>query len=1248
MLKRILSLFLCLVMVLSILPAQTLATETESLELVVETEPVEETTAPTEAVTEPTEEVIVPTEAVTEPMEEATVPTEAVTEPTEEVAMPTEAVTESTEEVTAPTEEVADSRYWDSNLSNDNNITGYNTDDEQNDLYTYALDDNNYATITGYTGSDSVLVIPDTIDGYTVDAIGVKAFAGHSELVTVDIPDTVVVIEAAAFANCRSLTSVALSKNLTSMGAFAFYNCDALTSITIPKKLETTTQAYFAEYALGDVYGPFYGCDGLKTVTFEDGIREIANGLFANCWGLERVIIPNTVTTVEEKAFFHCENLKHLTLSTSLTTIEDRACAECTSLEAINIPDSVTEIGGGAFANCTSMQTAVLSKGLETIYAHAFYNCDALTSIAIPKKLETTADAYFAEYALGSVYGPFYGCDGLKTVSFEDGIREIANGLLANCPGLENVTIPDTVTTVEEKAFFHCENLKHLIPDTVTSVGEYILAGCPDLKTVVWTSGVSEIPKHTFAGSASVESVMIPDNVVCIKQAAFKDVGAMETIDLPESLTMIETEVFSNCDALTSIVIPDKVTTIGGNAFYDSDLLETVSIGSSVAEIGKECFFDCDALTTVTMGNSVTSIGTSVFEHCDMLKNVTLSRNLTVIPDAAFKYCAELEEITIPYYVTSIENEAFNSSPKLAKVIMPRGLTSIGTAAFSYANTTVIYGVPGTYAETWADENGFRFVAHEVTATGASLNKTTLTLHKGASEALILSVTPADSTDAITWKSSNTSVVTVTDMGVLKAVDNGTATIKVNVGGFTASCKVTVVQPVTSVSLRDPIVYLEALESFQLNATVRPNNADNQEIIWSSSDDRIVSVDENGLITGLTKGTVTITATAADGSGCSDSCTVTVNNSAYIALEPEQLESSHNYPNNCSDYWIYRKSGSETLYVLFDERTMLEDEFDYLRIYDASNELIGEYTGSALSGTTVTVPGDTVKIQIVSDESGNEWGFKVTSVYADEEYVENRVTVSPAVLEDVNSVWVDGAEYAIQKDNDYWYIDLPDGHAETMVAYTYNEGDSDDIHTQYPVSMKVWTLSNVDGYYAATRVEEFDDILQYSGASIRTAGKKGIRMITSMEQTKKNALTADVLAGYTLKEYGTVIAWAEQLGDQPLVLGASYAKSNYAYRKGVSDPVFNELDGLMQYTNVLVNFSDAQCSKDIAMRSYMILEDADGNEATLYGGIVTRSIGYIAYQNRNEFDPGTESYEYIWDIIHNVYGDIYDGEYEAK
>ena len=185
--------------------------------------------------------------------------------------------------------------------------------------------------------------------------------------------------------------------------------------------------------------------------------------------------------------------------------------------------------------------------------------------------------------------------------------------------------------------------------------------------------------------------------------------------------------------------------------------------------------------------------------------------------------------------------------------------------------------------------------------------------------------------------------------------------------------------------------------------------------------------------------------------------------------------------------------------------------------------------------------------------------------------------------------------------------------------------------------MKVWLLSNADDSYTATRVEEFDDMLTYEGCAIRITGKQGIRMITSMDEKDKAALAGNGLAGYTLKEYGTAIAWADQLSSgKPLVLGKSHVRYNYAYSKEKGkDPIYDNKDGRMFYTNVLVGFGLNQCNDDIAMRPYMILEDAEGSEITLYGGIVERSIGYIAseIQKKNLYAPDSAEYEYLQKII---------------
>ena len=296
----------------------------------------------------------------------------------------------------------------------------------------------------------------------------------------------------------------------------------------------------------------------------------------------------------------------------------------------------------------------------------------------------------------------------------------------------------------------------------------------------------------------------------------------------------------------------------------------------------------------------------------------------------------------------------------------------------------------------------------------------------------------------------------------------------------------------------------------------------------------------------------------------------------------------------------------------------------------------------------------TVYYKVVGDDNHEdiaERSFKVTIAAAQTpEQPVNAIKLNLSAFADNSVVWVDGVQYTVDARGENSFVDLPEGLVPTnMVVYNFHVGDSNDVHTQYPVSMKVWALKKYeDGYYHAEHISALDNILQYSGSSIRITGTKGIRMITSVESNKKSALTSNGLAGYKLVEYGTVLAQSSKLaGNKPLTLGHDYAKSNYAYKRGVADPIFAYSGNLVQYTNVLVGFNMDQCKEDIAMRPYMILEDAAGKQMTIYGGIVYRSIGYIAYQNRDAFQAGSTAYEYVWEIIKHVYGNKYNAEYKG-
>ena len=914
-----------------------------------------------------------------------------------------------------------------------------------------------------------------------VTTIQESAFAGCDALKEITIPNAVTSIGEDAFYSCDSLSKVKLSDNLTYLGADAFGYCESLTEIHIPKSLKNAG----ISHGVSITVGPF-SFSGLQKVTFEEGTTSVVNNLFWNAEKLKDVELQSSMTTIGEYSFLGCKALEGITIPENVKTIQKSAFAGCDALKEITIPNAVTSIGEDAFYSCDSLSKVKLSDNLTYLGADAFGYCESLTEIHIPKSLKNAG----ISHGVSITVGPF-SFSGIQKVTFEEGTASVLDNLFRYAEKLKDVELLSSMESIGECAFLQCKALEGItIPESITSLGESAFYGCSSLKEITVPSQVSVIRESTFSGCTSLATANLPQTITSIGRSAFYDCDALTEVDLPDELTSLAEYAFYDCDALTNLVIPDKlktissrtfmnsgalktvqfgaaVQTIGGEAFSNCDALTSVEIGNKIKKIDVKSFYDCDSLETVKVGNSVTEIGTQAFAHCDVLKNVSLGFGLTKIGGQAFYECAVLEEIVIPYYVSQVDSEAFVNCPKLAKVVTHPNLTKISNKAFSYPDVTVFYGTADSYTQTWAKDNGYRFEVNTVAATEAAVPET-IDMVTGETRILDLSVTPADFADAISYKSSNTDVVTVDEYGRLKAMGGGTATVKVTVGSVSDTCKVTVYQAVTRISLNktklslnvpetfqltagvepthasnqtilwtsdneaaatvdqtglvtavgngtavitaaaqdgsgisasctvtviDPnnipvnaitldkkTLTMEALDTYTLTATVKPDNAANKTLEWTSSDEAVAVVNEEGLVTAVGKGEAVISASATDGSGLRAECAVTVTNNAAVVTDLAAFESTHDYPVSCTDVWIYTAEDAAELKVLFDEQTSMEEGFDFLLIFDGQGNQIGKYTGKELAGQTVTVPGNTVKIQLQTDDNGTDWGFKVTSV----------------------------------------------------------------------------------------------------------------------------------------------------------------------------------------------------------------------------------------------------------------------------
>lgn len=290
-------------------------------------------------------------------------------------------------------------------------------------------EDGRTCTITKYSpNAPADLVIPSTIDGYKVTAIGDYAFCYvslnyfepnlPSNFTSVVIPEGVTSIGEHAFQFCDKLKSVKIPSSVNKIGESAFSACEALEAIEIPNGVEE-----IGDYA-------FSGSDAIKSIFIPASVKYIGQQAFLRCTGLEWYAVdtnnqhytvvddilytkdmttlihcpvqktevmkyPNGLRVVGDYAFTLCKEMTSVRLPDGVQTVGEGAFALCTKLKNVYLPDSVQSVGGGAFDCSSNIQEVRFGEGITKIGDKAFRQCNSITALYIPGTIETIGDHAF-------------------------------------------------------------------------------------------------------------------------------------------------------------------------------------------------------------------------------------------------------------------------------------------------------------------------------------------------------------------------------------------------------------------------------------------------------------------------------------------------------------------------------------------------------------------------------------------------------------------------------------------------------------------------------------------------------------------------------------------------------------------------------------------------------------------------------------------------------------------------------------
>lgn len=533
----------------------------------------------------------------------------------------------------------------------------------QEDRYSYMLNDDGTACITGYTwpGAINDLEIPATLGGRAVTAIAPYAFAGGSVRTNVRIPDSVRTIGEFAFQSCDIL-SVYIPDSVEEIGIGAFSYCASLARIIVEP--ENARYASVDDALYNKPERALVAC--VPAAKVPEGIVSIADYACAGITVTAEDVFPASLVSIGECAFSAADiKITALTANGRKRTVHPSLLTGYLDYEGYDarlLPEGVCTLGGNAFAGAT---ISFAAEGYADICLYLYP--DSLTSMG--------------EYAFNGCW--IEGISGLTEYAETDivlgqGLEIIPLGAFANlvCATNRGVTmvIPESIGRVENIAFAYmrCGPFASYSFDSDTDTGHPLVlssidggevnidsmgAGCFVGASVDVPLCVGEMGASAFAYTSLLE-VTVRDGVTYIAEEAFRG-ASVPYLTLPSSLSALEAGAFCETSNLALLDLAHtQIVAIPEGAFFCASIWQ-ISLPDTLREIGPSAFEGAMALDTLALPAGVESIGEGAFRSSGVA-NVQLQEGLRTISDQAFYDCPALTSISIPASVESIGRDAFD------------------------------------------------------------------------------------------------------------------------------------------------------------------------------------------------------------------------------------------------------------------------------------------------------------------------------------------------------------------------------------------------------------------------------------------------------------------------------------------------------------------------------------------------------------------------------------------------------------
>lgn len=517
----------------------------------------------------------------------------------------------------------------------------------------------------------------------------------------------------------EQIKEIVMSEGITSIGKYSFYGCENLEKTNIPINIENI--GYFA----------FANCSSLNTIDFEaknwdvdylfDHRGPTYTYFFMKTENIKTINIGQYVENFPFLAFYNMDKISNISVDEGNRYFDSQnnVIYSYDKTKLLFYPKGLTETYFAVPDGVTNIEW-FYNDFLTTIYLpdsivnntkwEVCNNFDHLEDITSLRRIKCSTNVVRAvtdlvanknnqPYFSGTDYD--YCIRAIKEIEITDRPTVIEDYLFSRLRLLEKVVLPDTVKEIGREAFSHCNKLKEIhITKNIEKIADSAFWFCENLDTITVDNN-----NKNFVGKANCLYNYDMTKLILVARSITR-------LTIPEGVISIEDYALGDCKRLLELNIPNSLTNFGVFDFEECEKLLAINIA------------DNNPVFSSMSGVLLNKAKTTLLKAPQGLVSYEIPETITVIDNSAFGSCDDLMNITIPDSVTSIKSDAFIGCTNLTSVVIPSSVTDIGDYAFGYYeyiyshsyqckkyDNFKIYGISGTVAELYANDNGFEFIS---------------------------------------------------------------------------------------------------------------------------------------------------------------------------------------------------------------------------------------------------------------------------------------------------------------------------------------------------------------------------------------------------------------------------------------------------------------------------------------------------------------------------------------------------------